>query len=461
MPVHQIKKGLDVPISGAPKQELPDAPTPTTRVAIVAGDFVGMKPRMAVIEGDQVKRGQLLFEDRKAEGVRHTSPGAGTVVAVNRGAKRAFQSIVIELTESERAGEPTADDLQTFESYTGTAVADMSGDAVRALLVESGEWTALRARPYSRVPATASSPKSIFVNCMDTNPLSMDVAVVSAGLDADFQAGLAVVSKLTEGKVFVCRHPGSSLGGSGGGRVEMHEFSGPHPSGLVGTHIHTLDPVYRAKTVWHLGWQDVVAWGRLFQSGVVSVDRTIAVSGPTIKDPGLVRTRRGASLDEMLAGRLADGEQRVVSGGVLSGVRAAGDIHGYLGRYHQQVCALAEGRKREFIGWLMPGMDKWSTLPAYLSAVFGGGKTYDMTTSTNGSPRAMVPIGMYERVFPLDIMPTFLLRALLSGDLEKAEELGLLELDEEDVALCTVVCPGKTDYGPILRTHLNILEAEG
>ena len=456
MALHTIKNGLDVPISGTPAQDVKQVPS-VTRVAVMASDFIGMKPRMQVIVGDLVKRGSLLFEDRKRAGVFHTSPAAGKVVAINRGDKRAFQSLVIELNERELAGEINDQDHVGFQAYTGQGVDSLSADQVRALLIESGEWTALRSRPFSRVPAVDGEPIAIFVNAMDTNPLAADPKVACAGREEDIQLGLDAAKKLST-KVYFCQAPGAGFKVQG---ADVHDFAGPHPSGLVGTHIHTLQPVKRGKQAWHLSVADLAAWGVLFRTGKLDLERIVALGGPGVKDPALCQTRRGASIDQLSAGNLQDGEQRIISGSILSGTIAMGEVMGFLGRYDTQISVLAEGRKREFLGWLAPGMDKFSALPAFLSKLVGSTKNFDLDTSTNGSDRAMVPIGMYERVMPLDILPTFLLRSLISGDLEKAEALGMLELAEEDLALCTVVCPGKYNYGPILRRNLNILEAEG
>lgn len=463
MTVHRIKKGLDLPITGAPQQVI-EAGTPVRHVALLGADYVGMKPKMEVKVGDAVKRGQLLFEDRKTPGVRYTAPGAGSVVAVHRGEKRAFVSLVIALNEREVAGQPGPEDRVTFASYTRKPVEQLGADEVKALLVESGLWTALRQRPFSRVPSPESTPRALFVTAIDTSPLTADVAVVLKGHEADFQRGLAVLSKLAP-KTYVCKGAGLTLdaGAAAGARVET--FEGPHPAGLVGTHIHVLEPVNRERVVWHIGYQDVVAVGRLFATGELDFTRVVALGGPTAQRPRLLSTRTGASLDELTAGELKTspaGENRVVSGSVFGGRKAVGEVDGYLGRYVNQVTVLAEGRQRELLGWLAPGAGKYSTIPVYfgyLARLFG--KKFDFTTTTNGSPRAMVPIGMYERVMPLDILPTFLLRSLLVGDTDRAVQLGALELDEEDLALCTFVDPGKSDFGAVLRHNLNEIEKEG
>lgn len=459
MAVHTIKKGLRLPISGEPEQRI-EAASPSRRVALLGEDYIGLKPTMFVQAGDPVKRGQALFEDKKTPGVVYTAPAAGTVAAIHRGAKRAFQSLVIEVSEAERNGTLGDADFAAFEAYTGNDPAGLSRDQIRALLVESGLWTALRTRPFSKVPSPETIPHSIFVCAMDTNPLAASVDVVIKGRERDFEKGLICVAKLTEGKTFLCKARGSAVPANPNTGIQIEEFDGPHPAGTVGLHIHLLDPVHREKSVWHIGYQDVIAIGRLFSTGKLDVDRVISLAGPSVQRPRLLRTRLGASTDELVAGELKPGEPRVISGSVLSGRAAYGEVFGYLGRYHHQVTALPEGRQREFLGWLAPGTNKFSVVNVFASRLMGN-KTYNFTTNLNGSPRAMVPIGTYEQVMPMDILPTFLLRALIVGDVELAEQLGVLELDEEDLALCTFVCPGKYDYAEYLRSMLNTIDKEG
>jgi Na+-transporting NADH:ubiquinone oxidoreductase subunit A len=404
-----------------------------------------MKPTMLVQEGDQVKLGQPLFADKKNDGVQFTAPGSGKVIEINRGERRVFQSVVIELD-----GKDTA---VKFKSHTDLAA--LTRDAVVEELVESGLWTAIRRRPYEKIPAINAVPHSIFVNAMDTNPLAGDQALAIARQPEAFVDGISVISKLTEGTVFVCRDPQAAFDA---GSAQVETFSGKHPAGLVGTHIHHLDPVGEGKEVWHVSAQDVIAIGRLFKEGVLSTERVVSLAGPSVKSPRLVVTRVGASLDELTAGELVDGSHRVVSGSILGG-RTASGVFGYLGRYHQQVSVLEEGTHRVPFGWLSPGTNKHSVMGIYLSKLMPG-KLLDYTTNTNGSPRAMVPVGAYEKVMPLDILPTQLLRSLIVGDTDMAVKLGALELAEEDLALCTYVCPGKYEYGPILRDNLTTIELE-
>ncbi len=460
MAVHTIKKGLDLPITGEPVQDIEAAPS-APRVALLARDYQFMKPRMHVAVGDRVKRGQLLFEDRKTDGVRFTSPGAGSVAAINRGHRRAFQSMVIELSDAEREGRPSDDDFSVFESFAGEEVSTLDADRVRALLVESGQWVALRTRPFSKVPGPEETCHSIFVTAMDTNPLAADPDVVMADRQGDFNRGLEVLTKLTEGPVYLCCSPNSTLGRTDVAGVQVEHFKGKHPAGLAGTHIHMLDPVNRDKTVWYVGYQDVAAMGALFAAGRLDVGRVVALGGPVVNQPRLLATRIGAAIKPLVENELHTGVNRVVSGSVLDGYAASGKVFGFLGRYANQVSCLAEGDKREFLGWLWPGFDRFSVSRAFGSALRGRSARYDFTTTTNGAHRAMVPIGLFEKMMPLDIMPTFLLRSLLMDDLERAEALGCLELDEEDLALCAFVSPGKENYGPALRRNLLEIWKEG
>jgi Na+-transporting NADH:ubiquinone oxidoreductase subunit A len=451
--VHRITRGLDVPLAGAPVQAVEPARA-ATRVALVAADYVGLKPTMLVQPGDRVRRGQPVFEDKKTPGVRYTAPAAGTVAAIHRGDKRAFQSLVIAVGDDEGPDAQVA-----LSSFTGRPVAELDAGSIRALLVESGLWSAFRTRPFSRIPAADSTPESIFVTAVDTHPHAPDVAIVLADRGPDFEIGVTALQALTSGKVYVCKAAGSPVRAAAGPKVAVEEFTGPHPAGTPGVHIHLVDPVDHGRTVWHVGYQDVAAIGRLLATGRIDVERVVSLAGPGVARPRLLRTRLGASIDELVGGELVPGEQRVLSGSVLDGRIASGDVHGYLGRHHLQVSALPEGRRREMFGWIAPGRDKFS-LWGVVAGHFAKGAGLPLTTTTNGGKRAMVPIGGYERVMPMDLMPTFLLRALIIGDIERAEALGCLELDEEDLALCTFVCPGKIEYGPLLRAMLDRIERE-
>lgn len=449
----QIRKGLDLPITGAPRQTI-EAGAAVRHVAAIGPDYHGLKPKMEVQVGDRVRIGQTLFLDKSRAGLRVTAPAAGEVVEIHRGDKRFLLSVVIRVEGDEAVAFQPLDTQRPDPAK------------VRELLTTSGMWTALRTRPFSKVPDADSTCAALFVNAMDTQPLAADPAVVLAGRDADFEAGLRAVATLSPGKTYLCTAPDARVPGTQLPEVTHATFAGPHPAGLVGTHIHHLRPVSAKTVVWHLDYQDVLAIGVLVRTGKVDPSRVIALAGPAAKDPRLVRTRLGASLTELLAGEVDPGcaEARLISGSVLSGRRVSGaDVAplAYLGRYHLQASIVAEGRDREFLGWHMPGANKFSILNVFAAALQRGKKRFALTTNTNGSPRAMVPIGSFERVMPLDILPTQLLRALLTKDTDSAQALGALELDEEDLGLCSFVCPGKEDYAPLLRENLATIEKEG
>ncbi len=445
----KIKKGLDIPIGGEPEQVIHEGAA-VNSVAAMGTDIVGIRPSMHVREGDRVKLGQPIFTDKRNPDVHFTANGTGTVTAINRGARRSLQSVVIQLE---------GDDALEFESFAAERLPELGYEKVRKVLLESGLWNAFRTRPFSHIPSPDTRPAAIFVNAMDTNPLAADPAVTIADAGEAFVQGLHVVSHLTEGSVYVSTAPDSGIPVPSGEPFRHAEFEGPHPAGLVGTHIHFLEPVSENKTVWTTNYQRVIALGRLFTSGRLPTEKIIALGGPKAVKPRLLRTRIGASTDDLLRGEIADGPLRIISGSVLSGHWAAGPL-AYIGRYHNQISVLAEGAPREFLSWMRPGHTKYSVARAYLGHLLQKGG-FPLTTTQNGSPRAMVSIGSFESIMPLDVLPTPLLKALLVEDTDRARELGCLELDEEDLALCSFVCNGKYDYGPYLRMNLDEIEANG
>ena len=443
----RIRKGLSIPLAGEPQQVL-SAGADVSNVALLGADTPGLKPAMAVETGDRVKLGQVLFTDKRNPAVPYTSPGSGFVSAINRGERRVLQSVVIELDGKDEISFPVFDTHQ---------IDTIDAGRIREVLVASGLWTAFRCRPFSKVPAPDSAAASLFVTAIDTSPLAADPAVIISRSTEAFDAGLRLVAKLSEGKTFVCTAPDSGIPCPDGESFVHAEFAGPHPAGLVGTHIHFLHPVGPSRTAWHIGYQDVIAVGRLFLTGRLPVERVIALAGPMIVKPRLVITRAGANIRELLRGQTRPGAMRAISGSVLSGYRAAQHT-AWLGRYHQQICVLQEGSPREFLAWMKPGTDRFSSLRTYAGHLLHRGP-FALTTSQNGSPRAMVSTGSFESVMPLDILPTPLLKALLVRDSESAQALGCLELDEEDLALCSFVCNGKYEYGPHLRAMLDEIEA--
>lgn len=416
-----IRRGLDVALPGAPRQEIAESRTSRT-AAVVVPDHRMRRPRAVVGAGDRVRAGQRLVEDRAAPWRALHAPASGTVVGVERGERREVRTVVVAVEEV------GAEPLPPLPREKLAALP--RAEAVRRL-VEGGLWTAIRARPFGRTPPPDPPPRSLFVTAIDTDPLAPRPDVVIAAHRQDFEDGLALLSRLTGDPVLLCLASGSDAPHGDPARVRVVEFDGPHPSGLVGTHIDRLDPVADRGVVWHVGYQDVIAAGRLATTGHAWLERVIALAGPSVLRPRLVRAPLGAAVEDLVRGELAEGTCRVISGSVLSGRQTSGWGR-HLGRFHLQVCALPEP---------------------------GAGATGVPTTSRGGRPGPMVPVGDFDRVMPLRIFPGPLLRALAAGDADAAREAGCLALAEEDLALCTFVCPAKIEYGPLLLRVLDEIEA--
>jgi Na+-transporting NADH:ubiquinone oxidoreductase subunit A len=441
---------LDIPIAGAPEQRI-DRANAVEWVALVARDYQGLRPQLMVDKGDRVRLGQPLFTDKSNPGVTFTSPGCGEIAAIHRGERRSLQSVVVRLE---------GDEEETFVSHDRSALTRLDRGDVHKVLLASGLWTSFRARPFGKIPRPEATPHSIFVTAIDTNPLAGDPRVVIEERAEDFHDGVAVISRLTDGKVYVCQAPGPELELPRVESVTPIVFEGPHPAGLPGTHIHLVDPVSESKSVWHLNYQDVLAIGSLFTKGRLATERIVALGGPLVRRPRLLRTRFGASTEDLLKGEVEPLESRVISGSILGGRRAAG-LARYLGPYDLQLSVLHEDRSRHFLSWLRPGVRKYSAIRAFASSLRSRRHRYPLSTSQHGGPRAMVPIGNFEKVMPLDILPAPLLKALIVHDTETAKALGCLELDEEDLSLCSFVCCSKYEYGPFLRETLDLIEKNG
>ncbi len=445
----EIKKGLDVPITGQPQQNIKVANT-VSRVALLGDDYIGMKPTMAVSVGDHVKTGQLLFSDKRNEGVRFTSPGTGTIAAINRGAKRKFESIVIDLE---------GDDYVRFCEPKDSMSGELDSEEIRSILIESGLWYSFRTRPYGKVPTIASTPAAVFITAIDTQPLAADPVIIVEEYSKEFQYGLEILGNLIESPIYLCVNDSTKIPFPDKGKTQCVEFHGPHPAGLPSTHIHFLDPAQETKIVWHIGYQDVIGIGHLFLTGQLLTEKIISLAGPAALQPQLVKTRPGAEINEICAGELVSSPIRILSGSILDG-RQLQDFHQFLGRYHNQICVLHEGSGRGFFNWALPGSNRFSIKPVFTSALDRARK-FAMNTALWGGERAIFPLDVYDRVMPLDIIPLALLKSLAVKDTENASSLGCLELVEEDLALCSFVCPGKNDFGPMLRDVLTEIELEG
>jgi Na+-transporting NADH:ubiquinone oxidoreductase subunit A len=444
-----IRKGLDIPLDGEPAQEI-DAAPPVSTVGLVAEDLRIGRVALRVEPGEPVALGQTLFVERARPHIAHTSPASGHVVAIERGARRALEAIVIEVS-GDRAIE--------FDRRDLGALAGLERERVVQVLLQSGLWPALRARPFGRVPDPEPEPRSIFVTAIDTEPLAPAAERVIDASPEAFALGLGALTRLTGGPVYVCQAPGAPLPGTDAERVEVAEFDGPHPAGLAGTHIHHLDPVGPERSVWCIGYADVIAIGTLFETGRLPSERVVALTGSCVRRPRLVRTRPGASTEQLLDAELEAGACRVLSGSVLSGRRAVG-VSAFLGRFHRQVCAIPEAagaRRRGLERWLAP---RWIGRGTSLLPWLPGARRRSDPAASDGPTRAFFPLDLFDRVMPLDVAVAPLLRALLIGDFDEAVELGALELEEEDLALASFVCPARIDYGPLLRSALNAVQEQ-
>ncbi|MGI9508396.1 MAG: Na(+)-translocating NADH-quinone reductase subunit A [Geminicoccaceae bacterium] len=455
MPSQYVKKtkGLNIPIDGAPARVVENAQN-VDAVAVLGADYVGLEPKMLVNEGDQVALGQPLFQQKRDAAIVFTAPASGKVSGIHRGERRALKSVIIDV-----------DEMAEPEAKPGvTDAGDITAAALRARLLETGLWTAFRTRPFSRIPASNAEPYSIFVAACETRPLAgVPESVVAEHADA-FALGIDLVARLSAGSVYLCTGPQWS-GPTGSAPTIGHVvFDGPHPAGLPGTQIHHLDPVGPGRTVWHIGYQDVIAIGKLIGDGRLWTERVVALGGDGFSNPRMVRTRLGADLIALTAGEFAEPAPgttaaRLISGCVLSGRYARG-AESYLGRYHLQVSAIAQKSAHRKRPWQRLSENRYSFFNV-LARLRGKRSTYPITTDQNGRFTAMLATDAFENLIPMDVMAVPLLRALLIKDTDKAQVLGCLELDEEDLALCSFICPGKNDYATVLRRNLELIEREG
>ncbi len=444
-----IKKGCDLRVAGAAAKEIVSAKHPAT-IAIHPAEFRGIKPKLLVKEGDKVRGGSPIFSDKSRPTINFISPHSGVVSSINYGERRRLDSIIITPDSTNDPIDFGARDINSIQS--------MSRDEIVAYLLESGAFTYLRQRPFNSIPNPSRLPKSIFINAMNSAPNSLDQEFALEGKDKELQLGINLIKKLTEGKVHLCHAEGSRLFTSLSG-IERHAFSGPHPSGLVGTHIHFIDPIAKGDTVWYINAIHLAAIGALLKTGYFNPETVVAMSGEGLKNRRYVKTIIGADLKGLIGEGLEKGEQRIISGTVLYGT--AVDLSGHLLYYDNNIQVIPEGRKRRFLGWVMPGLDQFSvTAKAFLSSLLPS-KAVSYTTNLNGGHRALIWTDVYDDFTPLGIYTNFLLRSVLADDLEEMEGLGILEVAEEDFALATYVCPSKIDISSIIGKGLATIEKEG
>ena len=476
-----IRKGLDIPVNGTAELRLTDARSITT-YAVKPTDFVGLTPRLVVEEGDIVHVGDALFVDKHNDRIRFTSPVDGHVKAVVRGEKRKLLEVVVEA------------DFKATGSDCKSSPSIQAADDIKAAMLQCGLWTMLRQRPFGTVANPDDKPKAIFVSAFDSAPLAPDYDFALQGKETFFAKGIEALSKLTEGRVHVCFRPNQKLAEQLtssnasqfsiiNSQLSIHFIKGPHPAGNIGTQIAKIDPINKGETVWTMNAQDVAVLGELVTTGVYRPEKVIAVAGPNIKNPHYYRIKAGACLAEIVKDQLlnnnypkmdvddADKANRVISGDILSGTQIT--IDGFMGAYDDLLSILPEGDYYDFMGWLMPGVRKFSFSRTFISGFMPKStfkpmgielprfKTlWKFDTNTHGDERPLVFTGNFERVFPFDIYPTQLIKACIVGDIDLMENLGIYEVEPEDFALCEFIDTSKTNIQAIIREALEQLRKE-
>lgn len=449
-----INKGMNIPLAGAPRPEIVDVPN-TGSVAVYPTEFDGAKPRLMAREGDRVARGTPLFHDKQNPHFQVCAPAAGVIKTVEYGARRVIQRIEIEVNGNE---------AEPFQSYELHRISGLARQEIIDLLLQSGLLALMRQRPFGKMAEAGKKPKSIFVNGMATAPFRTRLEVAVQGQEAAFQAGIAAMKRLTDGPVRLILPGGSDdlpkvLTQASG--VDIHTFEGPHPAGNTSVHIHHLDPVLPGDTVWTISGVDLLTIGTLLLEGRLPSHRMVALGGPGVKESARkhYRVHAGASLQQLLAGALEEGESRIVNGDALFGTVLPEPA--FLPFRAPGFTVLQEDRARHFIGWLSPGADRFSHSRTFLSRWQGNGHDWALGTNENGGHRAMVLTGLYDRYMPMQIMVDYLVRAVLANDTDEAIKHGILETLPEDFALCTFVCPSKTDVSSIIGRGLDMIEKEG
>ncbi|SRR6056297_368017 len=445
--VFTIKRGLDIPLKGKAEKVIKKA-SDSQYYAVKPIDFHGMRTKLVSKVGDKVKVGTPLFYNKLQPSVQFTSPVSGEVVSVNRGERRTILEVVIE-----------NDQKYNYEDFGAQDPSQLEREHIIEKVLQSGLWPVIRQRPYSTVANPEDKPKSIFISAFDSAPLAPDYDLIVKGENQNFQKGINALKKLTEGTIHLnvnADYPPSEVFTKAKG-VQLNHFTGPHPSGNVGVQINKLDPINQGDVVWYVYPQDVIAIGRLFDKGIYDVSKVIALTGSEVKKPLYYRFVKGASIKSIVEGNVKEGELRYISGNVLTGKKI--NSEGYLGYFDDQVTVIPEGKYYEFLGWAKPGFKKYSTSRSFWSWLQTS-KRYRIDTNLKGGERAYVVSGEYEKVFPMNIYPVQLIKAILIEDIELMEKLGIYEVDEEDFALCEFICTSKTPVQSIVRRGLDLMREE-
>jgi Na+-transporting NADH:ubiquinone oxidoreductase subunit A len=444
--VIKIRRGLDIKLSGEAEKKLHEVSS--VLFALKPPDFNGVFPKLFVKEGDPVKAGTPVFFNKYRENIIFTSPVSGTVKEVFRGPKRKMLKIVIE-----------SDGKMNYETFGKGDPKSMTRDQITEKLLKSGVWANIRQRPYSIIANPEDQPKSIFISAFDSSPLAPDLDFIVDKNGQAFQTGLDAIAKLTSGKVHLNIREGETTSKVfiEARNAQINRFSGPHPAGNIGVQIHHIDPINKGDIIWYLNPQAVITIGKLFLEGIYDASRIIALAGSEVGMPGYLKVMTGTSIEPVIKGRINGSNTRYISGNVLTGTKIESD--GYIGFYDNQLTVIPEGNYFEFLGWSMPRFDKFSFSRTFFSWLTPKRK-YKLDTNLNGGHRAFVITGLYEKVFPMDIYPMQLLKAIMINDIDLMEQLGIYEVDEEDFALCEFIDPSKTEMQSIVREGLDTIHKE-
>jgi Na+-transporting NADH:ubiquinone oxidoreductase subunit A len=451
----KLKKGYDIPIAGEAQRVLKEFPHPK-RVAVIPYEFRGIKPRLKVKVGDMVKVGSALCEDKKIESIKLVSPVSGKIVEIKRGERRMIMEIVIENDTQYTAEKMSVNISDNIDS--------LSPEEIKNILMESGLWPLIIRRPFIKTADPSETPRDIFISGFNTAPLAADVNFLLQGKEDVFQLGLDILKKLTTGKVYLslkADDPNRAEALDKAQGVEINFFKGPHPAGNVGVQIHHIAPINQGDIVWTIKAESVALIGELFKKGSFPNEKIIAAAGSALKETFYAKTIAGAAIADLINLNFKDEEVRIINGDVLNGFQV--DDSGFIGFSDSVLSVIPEGKKeRKLIGYFRSGIDVPSFSKTFLSSwVFSKRKKWELGTLTHGAQRAFIQTGIYEKVVPMDILPSILAKSILAEDIEEMENLGILELAEEDLALCTYICPSKTDFGSILRQGLDLIEKEG
>jgi len=443
----KLKKGFDIRLEGAAEKSLAGTINPLM-YGVKPIDFPGLIPKLDIRPGDEVEAGTSLFHDKIRPEIKFTSPVSGKVVSVERGDRRKILEIIVERKGSGSLNFGKADPEQ------------LSEEQIKMLLLNSGLWPCMRQRPYHVIANPADRPKSIFISGFDTAPLAPDFDFIMENLPVSlFRTGISALKKLTDGRInLVLRgdsEPGKFFENTSG--IEISYFSGPHPAGNVGVHIHHLDPVNKGEVVWYINLQDVVSVGRLFEEGIYKPERLVALTGSEVIKPQYYKMISGGTVNQLVTDNVKPGNHRYISGNVLTGTKITST--GYLGFYDSQITVIPEGNYYEMFGWASPGIKKFSFSKTFLSSLFPK-QSYKLDTNFHGGERAFVVTGQYEKVVPMDIYPMQLFKAILAGDIDMMENLGIYEVAEEDFALCEFICPSKIEIQSVVRRGLEMIRKE-